>query len=239
MAGGRGSRSMIRRACGAAVVVALAVSLSGCGGSSGGGDSSSPPTTTASAPPTKAAYLTEANAICAGMNSTAIDLSKDYGSKPDTPENQASALRANADLIDATVTQLRALPRPEGDEATLESAYDRASELSNAARPRPRRSSRETRPRSPTCRTLATTPRRWPIGPPTPTASRPAAPGPRTPRSRSRATPRCYSRALANRASASGVGAVSPRQASVVVSAMPEGPSVHVSAPVAADPPVR
>jgi len=68
------------------------------------------------------------------MNSAAVALSNDHASNPKTPQGEASLLRANADLIDSTLTKLRALTPPAGDEATLEAAYDKAAALPKAAR---------------------------------------------------------------------------------------------------------
>ena len=126
---------MARRSRIAATIamVVVGLSLAGCGAS--GDDKAAPPeSTTAPAVPSKAEYLNTANALCAEMNSGAIALSKDYAAKSDTPANEAGALRANADLIESTITKLEALPRPAGDETVLATAFAKASQLPSAAR---------------------------------------------------------------------------------------------------------
>ena len=125
----------MRRGRRGVALVALAVlGMAGCSTSSGAAKSSPTTSTAVPAAPSKANYLTQANAICADMNAASIAVSREYSSKPVTAENEAALLRANADIIESTITKLRALPRPRGDEATLKSAFDKAAELPPAAR---------------------------------------------------------------------------------------------------------
>jgi hypothetical protein len=119
----------MRRTIGvAAVAVAMALGAGACSGSSGS-DTSGAGATTPAKTTDKASYVAQANAICADMNDEAIALSRRYESEADTPQNQAAYLRENASIIASTITELRALPVPAGDESQLEAVYDAADEL--------------------------------------------------------------------------------------------------------------
>ena len=124
---------MSRRWWMAAAVSPVLVVLVACSGSTTG-DVSVVSTLPSAEHPSKADYIAAANARCAELNSDSIALSKSYESGPDTPAATAAFLRQNADLIEITIDELRARPRPSGDEATLDEVYEKAAALPPVAR---------------------------------------------------------------------------------------------------------
>ena len=83
----------------------------------------------ASGEPSKDSYIAQASAICSDMNARSAQLSQSTQSGKQTPHAAATMLRGQASIIESTVAKLRALPRPAGDEATLESAYEAADKV--------------------------------------------------------------------------------------------------------------
>src|SRR3954447_21073359 len=104
------------------LLFAGAALLAGCGGGGGGGDT----TTTATGPLTKDAYVVRADQICA-QGTLAIGQAgrEQFGSSQPT---QDEAIQFGQDTVvpslEDTLTKLRALQAPSGDEATTSAIYD-------------------------------------------------------------------------------------------------------------------
>ncbi len=103
-------------------------------GTSAAGEPTTTTPTTSAPGPTKEAYVARATAVCADMNAKTSEVGARYESLPRTPQNASALLRENADIIDSAVAELRDIPRPPADVATLESAYDAAAQITPAAR---------------------------------------------------------------------------------------------------------
>jgi hypothetical protein len=89
-----------------------------------------PPTTAAPAAGTasKAAFLTQANAICKGIYSKTKAVGAALPSNP-TPADQADALDQSADIISAGITRMQHLAQPGGDRTDLIRFYQRSQQL--------------------------------------------------------------------------------------------------------------
>ena len=75
---------------------------------------------------TKASYIEQANAICTGMND-AVDA---MGDPPDdNPATMVQYLDRWVAILNDTLGDLRALPAPTGDEATLRAVYTKVDTL--------------------------------------------------------------------------------------------------------------
>jgi hypothetical protein len=125
MAGRRGIGPIV------ALVVLLAVACSGGGGST---TATSATSSDATPEPTRSEYLEAANARCAELNSASLELKQRFESGPQTPDAIAAAMRENAELLQSTVDDLRAIQQPAGDEATLEEILDEAARLAPLVR---------------------------------------------------------------------------------------------------------
>lgn len=99
-----------------------------------GQDSGSEPATTATATPadapTKAEYITEADAICTSMQQEFQAAALQLNANPEDVAALGTFQDAATALVRDHVSQLRALTQPVGDEAVLENVY---SELDGAA----------------------------------------------------------------------------------------------------------
>jgi hypothetical protein len=89
--------------------------------------------TATSTHPAKASYIAQATAICSNMNAQAATLSQRYEAGQKTRETTAALYREQSSIIKSTVAELQALPRPQGDEAELEAAYEAAAQIPSAA----------------------------------------------------------------------------------------------------------
>lgn len=102
----------------------LAMMAASCGGSEttadAGGDAPAVTTTTASAI-TKAEYNDKADAVCTRLNTQLDELDKTE-TKRGTPEHLAKGNQLLTTMSGA-ITELKALPKPAGDEATLDAIY--------------------------------------------------------------------------------------------------------------------
>lgn len=108
----------LRRAALLLVLTALPAVAAGCGdgdGASTGG--------TVTAPSPKVAFQNQANALCRTMQTKG----KELADKADLSENQQALpdlMRQMNGVVDETVAELRKLPPPPGDEATVGAAID-------------------------------------------------------------------------------------------------------------------
>lgn len=117
------------------VVIASALALAACGSSSSGTSPTTVPTaTTTTLPITKAAYIEQGNAICKVMNDQTAQLKASYPNGPSSNSEREQFLLATAKNVDDALIQLRALPRPAGDDATLTALYEQVGELPALAR---------------------------------------------------------------------------------------------------------
>jgi len=108
----------------AALLAALLLASVACASSSASTGSSAVVTPTTTGVTTKADYLVAGNAICKRMTDEQSAIARSYpGGKPTTPFQLTDALNKSADLVTSTLTQLRALPQPTGDAATLSALY--------------------------------------------------------------------------------------------------------------------
>ena len=102
-------RSKVAKAAGAL----LAISLTACGG----GSSSS--STTAPFVVTKAEYIARANTVCEGMNARVASISDG------DPFASAEGVEQVKQIVSTTREELRTIPMPPGDEATLQDIYSK------------------------------------------------------------------------------------------------------------------
>jgi hypothetical protein len=107
-------RSKVVKAAGAL----LAISLTACGG----GSSSSSSTTTPFVV-TKADYIARANTVCLGMNARVASVSDG------DPFASADGVEQVKQIVSTTREELRTIPIPPGDEATLQDIYSKVDVL--------------------------------------------------------------------------------------------------------------
>jgi hypothetical protein len=111
-------------------LVCCALVLAAACGSSGSPKSSAPPTTAPVATITKARYIARANAICTVMNRKTRAVA-DPGADP---VKTAAALDQLNSIIGNGLTQLRALPVPEGEGSKLVAVYAKVDALRRGMR---------------------------------------------------------------------------------------------------------
>ncbi len=103
-----------------ALLSVAALFAAGCGGDAG--SSSDEPA------PTKAAYITDADAICKAGQSDFEAIVKDLPNDIEAPESQAAISDEIVPLYRDQIEQLRALTPPEGDEEATARIYDAVEE---------------------------------------------------------------------------------------------------------------
>jgi hypothetical protein len=97
------------------------VLVASCGGGSSKADApatTAAPTTATTIPKARAAYIARANALCRTMNARVAKLTKGASSK-----NEAALTDRAAKILSETLQQLRQVPTPPGDEASVRAIY--------------------------------------------------------------------------------------------------------------------
>lgn len=117
-----------------ACAVALVCLAGACGTDNDSASSDGGTRTTASTATSKEAFLSSGNAICKDMNAKNATLSAKYPGGPKSYEDLASLMTANADLIESSVQQLKALPQPPDDASRLTAMYAEVDQLAANAR---------------------------------------------------------------------------------------------------------
>ena len=92
--------------------------VAGCGGDDDSGSSSS-----SEEAPTKAEFISQADAICQDSIDTLSEASSELGTEPSDEEVQAFAEDTYVPELNDEVEQLQALTPPEGDEETVEEMF--------------------------------------------------------------------------------------------------------------------
>jgi hypothetical protein len=99
----------------AALLSAAALFAAGCGGDDSSSDEPAP---------TKAAYIVEADAICAAGQTDFEAIVEDLPNDIEAPESQAAISDELVPLYRDQIEELRALTPPEGDEDVTAEIYD-------------------------------------------------------------------------------------------------------------------
>ena len=101
----------------AALLAASALIAAGCGGSDDSSDSDEPA-------PTKAAYITEADAVCQSDQAKFEEIAADLPDDIEADESQAAISDEIVPLYHDQIEKLRAITPPEGDEDATAAIYD-------------------------------------------------------------------------------------------------------------------
>lgn len=79
----------------------------------------------------KETFLEQGNAICKTMNQKSQGYSKQYEQGSKSAAETQKLLDQNGDLIEDSITKLKALPQPPGDQSKLEAMYADVLELAS------------------------------------------------------------------------------------------------------------
>lgn len=121
-----------------AFVAGLSLAFAGCGGDDG--NSTTATTSSSARAPTKAAYVTQANAICTKSRAAASAAAKKAfpSGQPSEDEITKYLKETFIPAIDDLVEQLRALTPPKGDGGTTKAIYDAVQAAADKAQADPK-----------------------------------------------------------------------------------------------------
>ena len=107
-----------------ALLFATAALIAGCGDDEDSGDSGA----SDSGSLTKAEYLEQGNAICAKYNKQLDELFPQIPGSPGTPAFDSFTEEQIVPILETQISEVEALPAPEGDEEQVEAIFTAANE---------------------------------------------------------------------------------------------------------------